>query len=205
MGLPQRKINYISEKDYLEGEKISQIKHEYVDGEVYAMSGASKNHQRLIARLVQKIGNHLEDTPCDVFSSDIKVQAESGRNYFYPDVVVSCNREDEEDEYYTRTPRLVIEVLSKSTRKFDKTLKREIYQTIPTVEEYVLIEQDHVEITIFRKSDDWKASYYFLGDEVTFTSIDLTLPVLEIYKRVENQELRDFYEQKLNEDNVDEN
>ena len=87
----------------------------------------------------------------------------------------------------------MVEVLSNTTRKFDKDLKRTCYQTIPSLEEYVLIEQDHVDIEISRKSQDWRSSYYFLGDDVTFESIGLTLPVLEIYQRVENQELRDFF------------
>jgi Uma2 family endonuclease len=105
-------------------------------------------------------------------------------------VVVCCNQDGESD--FTESPRIIVEVLSNSTRKFDKDLKRKIYQSIPTLEEYVLIEQDHVEIEIGRKSEDWHSSYYFLGDDVTFESIGLTLPVLEVYARVENQELRDF-------------
>ncbi|MDD2864691.1 MAG: Uma2 family endonuclease [Methylococcales bacterium] len=191
MGLPKLKQHYITEQEYLDSEKLRDIRHEYIDGEIYAMSGAKLNHQRLISTLTSKIYAHLDGTPCEVFSSDIKVRADSGNKYFYPDVLVSCDNENG-DSVFTETPRLIIEVLSKSTRKYDKTFKRICYQAIPSLEEYVLIEQDHVEIEVCRKSENWQPNYYFIDDEVTFTSIDLTLPVLDIYKRVDNEEMREF-------------
>jgi Uma2 family endonuclease len=190
MGLAAFKTAYLSEQDYLEAEKVSDVKHEYFDGEIFAMSGAKANHQRITGNVFAELRQHLKGTPCEAFSSDMKVRADNGNKYFYPDVVVCCNQDGESD--FTESPRLIVEVLSNSTRKFDKDLKRTCYQTIPTLEEYVLIEQDHVEIEISRKSADWHSSYYFLGDDVTFESIGLTLPVLEIYARVENKELQEF-------------
>jgi Uma2 family endonuclease len=190
MSFPNYKVTYISEAQYLADEEISDIKHEYFDGEIFAMAGTSKNHQLLTGNIFGEIRNHLKGTPCLTFSSDMKVRLDKGNKFFYPDVVIACEKEN--DEYFVNSPRLIIEVLSNSTRKFDKDLKRKIYQTIPTLEEYVLIEQDHVEIEISRKSADWHSSYYFIDDEVTFESIGLTLPVLEIYQRVDNQEMRDF-------------
>ncbi len=191
MGLAICNTAYLSEQDYLEAEKVSDVKHEYFDGDIFAMAGASKSHQLLTGNIFGEIRNHLKGSPCLTFSSDMKVRLDEGSKYFYPDVVIACEKEN--DEYFIRSPRLIIEVLSNSTRKFDKDLKRKIYQKIPSLEEYVLIEQDHVEVQISRKSEDWRSSYYFLGDDVTFESIGLTLPVLEIYARVENQELRDFF------------
>ena len=191
MSLAHYKIDNISEQDYLEGEKLSEIKHEYVDGDVYAMAGASKNHQRLIARLVQKIANHLDNTPCEVFSSDIKVRADNGKKYFYPDVLVVCN-DDNTDDYYTESPRIIVEVLSKSTRKWDNSLKRHVYQAMPSLEEYVLIEQDFVEIEVCRKAELWQPMHYYLGDDITFTSIGLSVSVADIYQRVDNEDMRDF-------------
>lgn len=185
------KAAYFSEQDYLEAEKISDVKHEYFDGEIFAMSGGNRNHHRLSGNAFNAFFNHLKGTPCEVFQSDMKVRADEGNKYFYPDVVVSCTKGDS-DSHFEDFPRLIVEVLSKSTRKFDKDLKRKVYQTIPTLEEYVLIEQDHVEIEISRKSEDWHSSYYFLGDDVTFESIGLMLPVLDVYARVENQELQTF-------------
>lgn len=183
--------DFISEEDYLESEKLSDIKREYFDGEIFAMAGASRSHQRLTINTVSAFHNHLKGSPCEVFSSDMKVRADKGRKYFYPDVLVSCTK-GEGDSYFEESPCLIVEVLSNSTRKFDQSLKRLVYQTIPTLEEYVLIEQDRVEITIFSKSDEWRPTYYFIDDEITFESIGLTLPVLELYERVENQEILEF-------------
>ena len=191
MGLAVSQTHFFTEQEYLEMEKCSEIKHEYFDGEIFAMAGTSKNHQLLTGNVFAEIRNHLKGTPCLTFSSDIKIRLDKGNKFFYPDVVIACEKET--DEYFVNSPRLIIEVLSDSTRKFDKDLKRKIYQNIPSLEEYVLIEQDHVEIEISRKAENWQSSYYFLGDEVRFESIGLILPILEIYARVENKELREFF------------
>ncbi|MDD5214173.1 MAG: Uma2 family endonuclease [Methylococcales bacterium] len=191
MSFPNYKVTYISEEEYLEDEKISDIKHEYFDGEIFAMSGGSINHQGLTLNVSSELRHHLKGTPCEAFSSDIKVRADNGRKYFYPDVLVSCNNDDG-NKHFSESPRIIVEVLSNSTRKFDKNLKRQIYQSIPSLEEYVLIEQDRVEIEVSRKSTNWQPVFYFIDDEITFESIDLTLPVLEIYQRVDNQEMCDF-------------
>lgn len=191
MGLPKLKTHYITEQEYLDGEKLREIRHEYIDGEIYAMAGGSSNHQLLITRIIQKFANHLEETPCRTFSSDMKVRADEGNQFFYPDIVVACEKEND-NNYFVNSPRLIVEVLSKSTRKYDKTFKRICYQAIPSLEEYVLIEQDFVEIIVFRKSQNWQPNYYFIDDDITFESIDLTLPVLDIYKRVDNEEMREF-------------
>jgi Uma2 family endonuclease len=189
------KVDYISEQEYLEDEKLREIKHEYFDGEIFAMSGATRNHQRLTGNTLVKFANHLNGTPYEAFSSDMKVRADNGNKYFYPDVVVSCTKGDS-NNHFEEFPRLIVEVLSNSTRKFDKNLKRLVYQNIPTLEEYVLIEQDRVEIEVFRKSEGWQATYYYIDDDITFTSIDLTIPVLEIYQRVENEDMRVFEQQQ---------
>ncbi|MGB4497468.1 MAG: Uma2 family endonuclease [Methylococcaceae bacterium] len=191
MNFPKYKVAYISEDNYLADEEISDIKHEYFDGEIFAMSGGSVNHQRLTGNVFAALHHHLKGKPCEAFSSDMKVRADKGKKYFYPDVLVSCHNDDG-NTHFSESPHIIVEVLSDSTRKFDKNLKRQIYQSIPSLEEYVLIEQDLVEIEVCRKSQNWQPTYYFIDDEITFTSIDLTLPVLEIYQRVDNQEMRHF-------------
>ena len=197
MSFPNYQSDYMSEQDYLEREKISETKHEYFDGEIFAMAGASRSHQRIISNLVIDIGTHLKNTPCEVFSSDMKVRADKGKKYFYPDVIVSCTKGDG-NSHFEESPRIIVEVLSSSTRKFDQTSKRLVYQNITTLEEYVLIEQDRVEIQVFRRADNWQPSYYYIDDDITFTSIGLTLPVLEIYQRVENDDMRAFNQTQEN-------
>jgi len=184
---------YLTEDDYLASELLSDVKREYIDGVVYAMVGASANHIRITSNLVAKLHPHLANTPCELFFSEMKVKA--GKNFFYPDVIVDCKREND-DAYYTQSPILIVEVLSKSTRKTDKTLKRLAYQAIPSLQEYVLIEQDFVEIEICRGNSHWQSEYYFLGDTAYFASIDLSIAVEEVYTRVENEDMADFLKLK---------
>lgn len=183
------KDSFISIEDYLAGELVSEIKHEYIDGYVYAMAGASVNHGRIAGNVSGELRQHLKKLPCDVLTSDLKVNV--GTKFFYPDVVVICNHENGED-YYTQSPLLIVEVLSKSTRCKDKKLKLLAYQSLPSVQEYVLIEQNVVDITVYRRSENWFPQSYFLGDDVTFESVDFTMSVEEIYRRVDNEDICDF-------------
>jgi len=187
-----QRTDLISIDDYLQSELISDTKHEYLEGQVYAMAGASKNHQRIIANMVATFVQHLKNTPCDTFSSDIKVRV-SDLAFFYPDVIVTC-QDNSGDSYYTEQPLIIVEVLSKSTRRTDETIKRRLYQTLPSLQEYVLIEQDIVDIEICRRDQGWQPEHYFMGDEISFAAIDLTLSVNEIYERVINDDVSAFFD-----------
>ena len=191
----------ISVEEYLQGELISAIKHEYIDGYVYAMAGASTNHVRITNNLVREFGLHLNNMPCDVLSSDFKVNVNNCK-FFYPDVVVICDKNTESNnkssneslngnDFFTQNPLLIVEVLSGSTQRTDRTLKRLAYQSLPSLQEYVLIEQDFVDVEVSRRSANWDSHHYFLGDAVRFESLDLILPVTEIYRRVDNEEFRE--------------
>ncbi|NOS87981.1 MAG: Uma2 family endonuclease [Methylococcaceae bacterium] len=176
----------ISVDDYLKEELKSQVKHELIDGHVYAMAGVSANHERIAGNVYRKFGNHLENSPCEPFGSDMKLRVKD--NFFYPDVMVDCQF-DETEPYYTETPVLIVEVLSRSTRKNDETLKLMSYINLPSVQEYVLIEQDIADVTVLRRREGWLPKHYFLGDDITFEAIGLTLPVEDIYRRVQNQDV----------------
>ena len=184
--------DFISEEEYLRGEMLAEIRHEYIAGEVFAMAGASRNHALLAANCVQALTNHLQNSPCMTFSSEIKIKAD--QCFFYPDVMVVYD-DEHGDEYYTEKPTLIVEVLSKTTRRMDKTTKLAAYKTVPSLLEYLLIEQDHVEIEIFRRSQNWFAEHYFLGDELHLESIGLTVGVADIYRRVDNEDMRDYLQQ----------
>lgn len=184
-----KKTNLLSEDDYLRDELSRDVKHELIDGCIYAMAGASANHERIAGNIYRKFGNHLDDSPCEPFGSDMKVKA--GSNFFYPDVIVDCHF-DETQPYYTETPVIIVEVLSRATRRTDETIKLLSYTNIPTLQEYVMIEQDFVDIQVLRRKEGWISRHYFLGDEVTFEAIDLTLPVEEIYARVQNEDMQEF-------------
>ena len=205
MPLVQNIENEMSESDYLKSELISDIKHEYINGYVYAMAGgASENHGLILQNMSREIGNSLikNKSSCNVLSSDMKVRInDKSTNYFYPDVVVFCDRHEHDTEYYKHSPIIVVEVLSKSTRKNDKTSKKLTYFNIPTLQEYVVIEQDTCEVEVFRKSEGWKSSVYFLGDKITFNSINATISVEDIYYHINNDDITAFLKEKEYEEN----
>jgi len=183
------KVDVISEQEYLAGELKSQVKHELINGDVYAMAGASTNHNRIVANIIRELGNHLKGTPCEPFASDMKTKV--GHNFFYPDVMVVCDHQ-ENDFGVTDSPVIIVEVLSKSTRKIDQTLKRSAYQSLGSLQEYVVIEQDIVDIEICRRSNHWRPEHFYLGDEVMLESIDVKIPVVEIYDRLGIADVQDY-------------
>jgi Uma2 family endonuclease len=183
------KNRFISVEAYLTGELNADTKHEYIDGDVYAMAGASKNHESIAGNVFVGLHQQLRGTRCRPFGSDIKVKV--GNQFFYPDVMVVCD-DKTDNPYYTESPILLVEVLSKSTRRTDETIKRVAYSSLPSVQEYVLIEQDFVDVEVCRRSSGWVSNHYFLGDDVWFESLDFNLAVEEIYRWVENEELAAF-------------
>ncbi|MBK6757290.1 MAG: Uma2 family endonuclease [Moraxellaceae bacterium] len=188
------KYNVIAEKDYLAGELQSEVRHEYIDGQVYAMSGAHKDHNRIAGEVFRILANHLQDNPCQPYASDMKVKVD--KSFFYPDVMVDCS--GKEEDYYTEFPTIIVEVLSKSTRQHDKTFKRQAYFQIPSLQEYILIEQDFVEIERWYKTQDnhWEQSVHYLGDDITFASLNLTVTVEDIYRRVKNADMLEWLARK---------
>ncbi len=184
MGLPKLKTK-LSVEDYLEGEKISPIKHEYVEGEVYAMAGASDTHNMIAGDIYAALLVHLRNSKCQPFFGDIKVRVTS-KVYYYPDVLVSCE-ENPEDAHFRNSPILIIEVASPSTANIDRREKLLFYQQMPSVQEYAVIDQHKINIELHRRqpSGSWITYYFDKEDkEIEFQSVNLTLPISEIYRRV---------------------
>ena len=184
MGLLKLKTK-ISVEDYLEGEKISPIKHEYIDGEVYQMAGASNRHSRISMNLSTSLDNHFRDSPCQTFAGDTKVRV-AINVFYYPDILVSCEQEDE-NSHFCNTPVLIIEVTSPSTERIDRQEKLLAYQRITSVQEYVIIDQHRINIELHRRqpNGNWITYYFDASDtEIEFQSVDLTLQISEIYRRV---------------------
>ncbi len=183
----------MTEAEYLVSEPHSETKREYIDGRAYAMAGATRNHLRISANVLGEFRNHLKGTPCEAVQSDLKVKL--SKDYVYPDVVVDCNNTNKDG--LTDNPIIIVEVLSKSTRKRDLTIKLIQYINLPSLQECVLIEQDIVRVQVLRKKNAWKLEEYSLGDSITFESIELTLTVEDIYERVDNNEINEFRQEKL--------
>lgn len=182
MALPQS-VYFITEEDYLTGEEASTFRHEYIDGQVYAMAGASVKHNLITVNVGSFLNAQLPDE-CEVFVSDMKVRIQTHRKlmFYYPDVVVSCVGEDQEIAYREK-PCLIIEVISPSTERQDRFEKFWSYQQIPTFQEYLLLQQDVKEATLFRRSREWQPEKYRSG-EIYLESVGLTIPIDALYRRV---------------------
>lgn len=188
-----KQSDFITEQSYLDSELLSEVKREYLDGQVYSMAGTSKNHDIIATNLARQFGNHLQDSPCQFYGPDLRIKT-STKSYRYSDGMVVC--EDSGDAFRnkstTESPVIIVEVLSKNTRHMDKGVKLLEYINIPPMKEYVMIEQDFVSIDVLRRSEGWILRNYTLGDPIYFESIELALSVEEIYHRVKNDDIVQF-------------
>ena len=180
-------VNFISVEKYLKFELESDIRHEYVDGEIFAMSGASEEHNLIAGNIFAVLRPHLRGTPCRAFVSDmkVKVKLQKADIFYYPDLLVTCDPNDKE-KYFKTCPTLIVEVLSNSTKTIDKREKRINYQTLESLQEYVLVSQDEIKIEVYRKDaqENWSIQTLGKGDDLKLNSIGLTLTMADIYEDV---------------------
>ncbi len=170
-------------QEYLEFEETCEVKHEFHDGYLYAMSGVKRIHAQLAARLHLFIGKHLEGRECEALFSDF-VYVEAVNRALYPDVFVSCDGEASADDYFSTNAPLVIEVLSPSTEAYDRGDKFGHYRALPSLREYVLVDTKSVKVDLFRRLDEatWAIESAVDGDVVRFESIGLQLSVDALYE-----------------------
>lgn len=174
----------VTAAEYLEGELRSEIRHEFVDGRVYAMAGASRRYNEICLDLASSLQNHLRGGPCRTYIEAVKVQIadDIGEAYYYPDVFVACEPGDD-DSHVVHNPKLIIEVLSESTSRIDRSDKLTNYKRIPTVEEIVLIERDWPEIVVFRRSEKWRRNLYTRFETIVrLESIGYAAPLASYYQ-----------------------
>ncbi len=184
MNISSAKALPITPAEFLEGELSSEIRHEYVDGQIYAMSGASAIHNEISMDLAMALKNHLRGSPCRTFIESVKVEVSDHLSsaFYYPDVFVTCEPV-QNDSHVMRAPKLIAEILSPTTKRHDRGEKLAAYKRIPSVKEIVLIEQEWPEIYVTRRSDGWtKHLYTQLDSAITLQSVDLTLKVSEFYQ-----------------------
>lgn len=182
------KHTYLDFEDYLAGERDLDTRSEYVDGEIYAMAGASETHNTITGSFFASIENHLSNT-CRVWQSDMKVVGKThGHKPFayYPDIIVACG-ENTGDQYYRTNPILIVEVLSGSTKRVDLKEKCDNYTQIPSLLEYVVVSQDTPFLRVFRRRTHWQLEAYYAEDTLVLESVGLTLPVTQIYRRVRKE------------------
>ena len=179
-----RNIPRLTAREYLELERDASCKHEFVDGIVYAMAGASRRHNLIAGDVFGALLRQVTP-PCIVFQSDMKVHVKESttERYYYPDTHVTCSDLDKDDQFSTM-PVLVVEVASDSTEDYDRGEKFASYRLLASLLEFVLVQQTMAQVTLFRKRLEWQPEHYGLADEIVLESIQLRLPVALFYRRV---------------------
>jgi Uma2 family endonuclease len=178
---------YFTPEEYLQLEESSTVKHEYIDGYIYAMAGASDPHVTVAGNLFALLRGHVRGSGCRVYIADMKARIESLNRYYYPDVMVTCDQRDQETSNYKRFPRLIVEVLSSSTEAFDRGDKFVDYQEIETLQEYVLINTKRQRVECFKRGENglWILQSYTEQDKLfRLNSIAFEGAIAELYEDV---------------------
>jgi Uma2 family endonuclease len=180
--IPRHRHSFL---DYLQVEEMSAVKHEYLDGEIYAMAGGTPEHAALCAALIVLVGSRLRGSPCRVYTSDLRIRISATGLATYPDASVVCGElvRDPESRTHVTNPSVLFEVLSPGTEDYDRGEKREHYQQIASLRAYVVVAQDrrHVEIWQRRDERSWSHRVFGAGDTIDLESIRCRVTVDELY------------------------
>ena len=185
----QTKKSYVTPEEYLAFERAAEYKNEYFDGEIYAMTGASRRHNLIAGNIFTALNNQLRDKPCEAYISDMRVRIPAANIYTYPDVVVACGQPEFEDAEVDTllNPVLIVEVLSKSTASYDRVAKLGYYRTLPSLAEYLIVAQNERHITQHTKQADGR---WILADvreaegRVELPSVGCVLSLSDVYEKV---------------------
>ena len=191
MSLPAYKEPLFGPTAYLDWEAEQTEKHEYLNGEVFNMAGASEAHVTIAGNMFMALRNHLRGGPCSVFISDMKLRVEQANAFFYPDVLVTCAEADRAHRLFKTAPCLLVEVLSPSTSAYDRSEKFAAYRTLPSVQEYLLIDSERPRAELFRREptapgapERWSL-YPLEGEQaIDLASVGLQLPLAQVYEDV---------------------
>lgn len=170
--------------EYFAWEEKQVEKHEYINGQVYAMGGGSVNHGRIAIRLTALFDAHLAKTSCTTGNSDIKINILETSNYTYPDASVTCDDRDKSTPNYFTYPCLIVEVLSKGTEAYDRGGKFRLYRHNPVLQDYLLVSSTRIEMDLYHKKDtgEWIIINYQAGDTIELKSINLSFPIEQVYR-----------------------
>jgi Uma2 family endonuclease len=188
MGSPALKT--ISVEDYLRMEETAETKHEYVDGDIVAMAGATREHNEIVSNLIRELCGCLKGKPCGIYPSDFRLTTPAGQNYFYPDATVVCGDLQLKDGVFDSllNPVIIIEVMSAGTENIDRGYKFFHYQQIRSLQEYILIDSRQKAVEAIRRQDNdtWKFEKLLPADEsLHLQTVGCTLTFDDIYYRVE--------------------
>ncbi|MBE9202696.1 Uma2 family endonuclease [Synechocystis salina LEGE 06099] len=176
--------------EYFAWEEQQLHRHEYMNGEVYAMSGGTRNHSRIALKFGALLDNHLSNGSCQVLNSDCRVKIIETNDYTYPDVSVSCDPRDKTTDQYITYPCIIVEVLSDSTEAYDRGNKFFRYRQNPQLQDYVLVSSQNIAIDLYRKNEAgrWEIITYRMGDIVELQSINLSFPIEQVYRGIDFSE-----------------
>jgi Uma2 family endonuclease len=190
VALPDRLL--MTYEEYIAWESTQEMRHEFCDGEVIAMAGGTRDHNRVSVNFLKTLDNALADRPCEVYIADVKVQVKPKRKYFYPDVVVTCDERDRTDSLVVSFPCLIIEVLSPSTEAYDRGFKFSQYRQFETLQEYVLVQVEQPMVEVFQRNEQgqWVLFEYGLDDRLLLKSVNVEIAVSALYQQIQ-------FEQKI--------
>jgi Uma2 family endonuclease len=191
MALPQRKEPF-SADEFLTWDATQTERHEFVDGEVFAMAGGEDRHASVSLSVASSLRTHLKGSRCRVYMNDVKLQVAAANAFFYPDVFVTCSERDAANRLVKQEPLLVVEVLSPSTAAYDLGGKFASYRLCPSLLEYVVIDIDRRAADLFRKSADgaWVLHPSEGDSTLALHSVDLALPLTELFADLEGDDAR---------------
>lgn len=178
----------ITTDEYLEGEKLADTRHEYIDGEVYAMAGAGDAHVKASGNIFALLKSHIRGSGCSIYMSDMKVKPATDDAFFYPDVMICCEDSDKKQNYIKQYPIIIIEVLSPSTEAFDRGEKFARYRQIPNLKEYVLIDPSQYNIDVFRLNENnrWELFNFSEADaKLVLSSLNFQCSLADVYEDID--------------------
>ena len=183
---------YFSQEEYLSLEREATEKHEYFEGEIFAMSGAGRPHNRIFVNIIARLHFKLENSSCFPYGSDMRLHIPENTLYTYPDISVYCEepQESELDNTSFILPTVIIEILSPSTKNYDRGDKFKLYRSIPSLKEYIMIDSESISVEAFflNKKGNWELNEFSnVRDDLKFNALDISVPLAEIYKGVESE------------------
>lgn len=180
----------MSPTDFLDWERKQEYKHEYAGGQVFAMAGASINHNKICSNIIGRVWNHLQDKECSVYPSDLRIAVKSKNSFFYPDATIICGEPEFDDDKIKDTvknPSVIFEILSPATEDYDIGKKLFFYMQIESLQQYIIIDSRNVHLRITTKTDDgtWKiAELMGKEDLISIESIGVDIPLSDIYSGI---------------------
>ena len=173
-------------EEYLEWEAKQELRYEYIDGEILAMTGGTLPHAKIYLNFYRALYPHLSQRGCEAYVSDAKVQTNQNSRYFYPDIVVTCDPDDLKAKDFIQHPKIIVEVLSPGTASYDRTKKLKYYRQIPSLQEYVLVDSEEIAVEVYRRGEGkmWLYYEYEAGEAIALDSIEFECAIELLYEGV---------------------